>query len=246
MPRTRVPRSSKKGCGPSVQNSPSNQSRGTAHGWRSSYPMTQRVSQRDTIRILIADDHPVFRFGLRTLIESEPDMQVVGEASDGVKVVSLVRKLRPDILLLDLAMPERPGLEVLRQLANASCPVRTIILSVAVEKGQIIEAIELGACGIVLKDAATQLVTKSIRTVMAGQFWVGHESVTDLLQYVRNLAFAGKEQRKDFGLTPREREVLSAVVEGSTNRDIAQKLTLSEDTVKHHLSNIFDKTGVST
>ena len=197
--------------------------------------MNLTVSKTVIIRILIADDHPVFRFGLRALIESEPDMHIVAEASDGVQAVSLVRRLRPDILLLDLAMPQRLGLEVLRKLAGASCPVRTIILSVAVEKGQIIEAIELGACGIVLKDAATQLVTKSIRTVMAGQFWVGHENVADLVQYVRNLASSAKEQRKDFALTPREREVLSAVVEGSTNRDIAQKLSLSEDTVKHHL-----------
>lgn len=208
--------------------------------------MNQTTSKTGTIRILTADDHPVFRFGLRTLLESEPDMRVVAEASDGVRVVSLVRRLRPDILLLDLAMPQRPGLEVLRSLASASCPVRTIILSVAIEKGQIIEAIELGAHGIVLKDTATQLVIKSIRTVMAGQFWVGHENVTDLVQYVRNLASSGKEQRKDFGLTTREREIVSAIVAGSTNRDIAQKLFLSEDTVKHHLSNIFDKAGVST
>jgi DNA-binding NarL/FixJ family response regulator len=196
------------------------------------------------IRIVLADDHPVFRRGLRDLLESEPDFRVVGEASDGTEVLKLVRKAKPDVLLLDLAMPHFDGLEALRELAASSLPVRTIVLTVAIEKDQIIEALQLGARGIVLKDATTTLVIKSIRKVMTGQYWVGHESITDLVQYISGLLpAAGK--RKDFELTQREREILTAIVAGFTNKDIAQKFSLSEETVKKHLTHIFDKTGTS-
>jgi two-component system nitrate/nitrite response regulator NarL len=202
------------------------------------------------IRIVIADDHPIFRDGLRRLLEAEPDLKVIGEASDGAEAIKLARQFKPEILLLDLAMPRLPGLEALREMASAtpSNSVRVILLTAAAEKRQIVEALQLGARGVVLKDSATQLLLKAIHTVMAGEYWVGRESVSNLVQYLKTLVqSSGEEMRhKKFGLTPRELEIISAVVAGYSNREIAGYFKISEDTVKHHLSNTFDNVGVST
>ncbi len=200
-----------------------------------------------TIRILIADDHPIFRDGLRRLLEAEAGFVVAGEAADGNETVALVQQLQPDILLLDLAMPRCPGLEALRQLARERAPVRTILLTAAVETPQILEALQAGARGVVLKDSATQVLLTSIRAVMDGAAWVGRESVPSLTEYLKaQLAgAAGGKKEKPFGLTHRELEIVAAIAEGCTNREIAQRFSLSEDTVKHHLTSIFDKTGVA-
>lgn len=199
-------------------------------------------------RILIADDHPIFRDGLKRLLESERDFRVIGEACDGVEAVDLARKLNPEILLLDLAMPRRAGLEALRELSTDAAPVRVILLTAAAEKEQIVEALQLGARGVVLKDSATQILLKSIRAVMSGEYWVGRESVSNLVQYLRGLMGSSTvaSRQKRYGLTPRELEIISAVVAGYANKEIAEHFKISEDTVKHHLSNIFDKLGVST
>ncbi len=204
------------------------------------------------VRLVIADDHPIFRDGLRRLLEAEQkeEFKVIGEASDGAEAVKLAKQLKPDILLLDLAMPKHPGLEALRELsqpANAT-PVRVILLTAAAEKSQIVEALQLGARGVVLKDSATQLLLKAIQTVLSGEYWVGRESVSNLVQYLRTLMQSSHDEarQKKFGLTPRELEIVSAVVAGYANKEIAEYFKISEDTVKHHLSNIFDKLGVST
>jgi len=199
-------------------------------------------------RIVIADDHPIFRDGLKRLLESEKEFKVVGEACDGVEAVKLARQIKPEILLLDLAMPRRPGLEALREMNSDSSSVRVILLTAAVERDQIVEALQLGARGVVLKDSATQILLKSIRAVMNGEYWVGRESVSNLVQYLRSLIESSNThtRQKKYGVTPRELEIISAVVAGYANKEIAQHFRISEDTVKHHLSNIFDKLGVST
>jgi len=197
------------------------------------------------IRILIADDHPMFRFGLRKFLDVQRDMVVVGEATDGEEAVRMVASLRPTMLLLDLAMPRLPGLDTLRALGEARHPVRTILLTAAAEKAQMVEALQLGARGVVLKDSATEILLKAIRTVHEGQYWVGRESVADLVQYLRTMLEPRDTSKNTYGLTSRELEILSAIVAGLNNRDIAKKFSLSEDTVKHHLTHIFDKTGVS-
>ncbi len=210
------------------------------------------MEKRQTpIRLVIADDHPIFRDGLRRLLESESDMKVVGEACDGLEAVKLATDIKPDILLLDLAMPRHTGLDALRDLSatgRAAGPVRIILLTAAVEKKQIVEALQLGARGVVMKDSATELLLKAIHAVMAGEYWVGRESVSNLVQYLRNLMQTTNEEskQKKFGLTPRELEIVSAIVAGYANREVAEYFKISEDTVKHHLSNIFDKLGVST
>jgi DNA-binding NarL/FixJ family response regulator len=199
------------------------------------------------IRVVIADDHAIFRDGLRMLLAAEPGIEVVGEASDGTEVLSAVRRTKPHILLLDLLMPRLPGIESLRQLAEAGEPVRTILLTAAAEREQVVEALQLGARGVVLKESATQVLLKSIRCVMEGQYWVGRGSVTDLVEALRSAAASPTAERpeKAFGITARELEVIGAVTAGLSNKDIAAKFQITEDTVKHHLTNIYDKLGVS-
>jgi two-component system nitrate/nitrite response regulator NarL len=200
------------------------------------------------VRIVIADDHPIFRDGLRKLLEQEPDLEVVGEAADGAEAVKLARELKPDILLLDFAMPRHPGLEALRALEAEQEGPRTIVLTASIEKRQIIEALQLGARGVVLKESATQLLLKSIRAVMSGEMWIGRENVHDLVQFLRNAegAPAPPTPAPSLGLTPRELDIVGTIVAGYSNREIARHLGISEDTVKNHLSNIFDKVGVSS
>lgn len=201
----------------------------------------------DGVSILIVDDHPAFRFGLRKLLESQAGMRVIGEASDGEEAVRLIGELKPDVVTLDLALPRYHGLDVLRDLATAGSRVRTIILTAAIEKAEIAQALQLGARGIVLKEAATELIIESIRSVMKGEFWVGREHVSDVVQLLNHaLPRAGASgAHKNFGLSPREMEVITAIVAGYSNKEIAYKLSVSEQTVKHHVTNIFDKVGAS-
>lgn len=197
------------------------------------------------IKILIADDHPIFRDGLRRLLESERGFEVVGEAQDGAEAVKLTHRLKPDVLLLDLAMPRVTGLGALKELESAGLPTKTILLTAQIERPDIITALQLGARGVVLKEAATQLLLKSIRCVMEGQYWVGREGVADLVQTLRQMLTEDEGKKPHFGLTKRELDIVGAIVAGFANKDIARKFSISEDTVKHHLTNIFDKTGVS-
>jgi two-component system, NarL family, nitrate/nitrite response regulator NarL len=199
------------------------------------------------IRLVIADDHLILRAGVSQLLGSEPDFEVVGEAGDGAEAVALVRQLRPDVLLLDLAMPRMNGLDTLRELLAASCPCRIVLLTASIERRQILEALQLGARGVLLKQTAINLLFKCIRAVMNGEYWVDRASVADLVAAFRQLpqsAVPAPAPRK-FNLTPREMQVIARVVAGCPNKEIAQQFSISENTVKHHLSNIFDTLGVS-
>jgi len=200
-----------------------------------------------TIDIVISDAHPIFREGLRKLLEAEPDLRIVGEAADGEETVRVVGKLKPKILLLDFSMPKVTGVETLRELGKLGTQTRTIIVIAAIEKEQVVELLQLGAHGIVFRHSALPLLLKCIRCVNGGQYWVGRESISDLVEALRRTATDGRTSTasRDFGISNREMQVVTHVVAGYTNKDLGRKLGISEQTVKHHLTNIFDKLGVS-
>ena len=197
------------------------------------------------IRILLADDHTMFRQALRRLLEDHGDVTVVGEAHDGARALAMTQQLTPDVLLLDVAMPGKSGFDVARQLHEARIPTRVILLSAAIQRAEIPRMLKLGVRGVVAKESAIELLVKAIRAVHGGEYWVGREVVADLVQAMgrRETRDSGK---RPFGLTPRELELVALVADGLSNKDIAKRCSLREDTVKHHLSSIFDKTGVST
>jgi DNA-binding NarL/FixJ family response regulator len=197
-------------------------------------------------RILIADDHRMFRDGLRKLLAAERDFEVVGEAADGEEAARKVRDLRPDMLLLDVSMPGADGLHALKEIGRDQA-TRTLLLTGAIEESALVTALQFGARGVVMKDAATSLLIKAIRRVMAGEFWVGRDRVPGLVEALSSVREKEWSSEQDeFGLTARELEVIAAIVAARSNRDIATRLQISEETVKHHLTNIFEKLGVSS
>jgi DNA-binding NarL/FixJ family response regulator len=197
---------------------------------------------RKTIRILIAVDHPVVRLGVRNLLNGD-QFTVVGEAADGQRAVELTRQLHPDILVLDLAMPRLSGLKVLRELAKTRPAIHIILLTTKIERPQLLR---LGARGILLKDSAPNDLVKAVHAVAAGQYWMGQSAVASLVEAIDLLnEQAALDPRKTFGLTPRELQIVAAVVEARTNKDIGERFSISEDTVKRHLTNIFNKLGTA-
>ena len=205
------------------------------------------TSPATTIRIVVADDHPVVRHGVKGMLMQESGFEVVGEAEDGDVAITQTLELEPDILLLDLAMPRLPGLEAMRAIMTKAPRVKIILLTGTITTQQIIEALQIGARGILLKESVADDLSKSLRAVLSGDYWIGGKRVVNLVSALHTLMQqAAVPTRKTYGLTPRELEVVGCIVEGCSNRDIAKQFTLSEETVKRHLSNIFDKTGVST
>lgn len=199
-------------------------------------------SQRP-IQVVIADGRPIFRDGLRRLLQTEPRLRIVGEIGPGCDAASVVRDLRPDILLVDFA--PQTTFETLKSLAESGAAVRTIILAECVDGADLSKALELGARGVVLKDSAADVLFKSIHSVLAGQYWIASDSVVDVPAGLRKLDVELR-RRRVFGLTPRELEIVRMVVGGCTNKEIGVKLAIGENTVKSHLTHIFNKVGASS
>lgn len=212
------------------------------------------------VRVVLSDDECLFRASLRQLlavpppvlcdvygVEVGPGFEVVGEAGTGEETVRVVQAVHPDLLLLDLSMPRMSGLDALRELANSRDPLPTILLAGTIDRMHLLTAIHLGVRGLVLKGSPTEVLFGAIMGVLAGRCWLDQTLVTDLLETARPLIQSSKAVggRLACGLTPREREVLTLVVAGYANKDIAREFSVSEETIKHHLTRMFDKVGAS-
>ena len=208
------------------------------------------VKEGELIRIVIADDHPIFRDGLRKLLTLEPDFRVVAEARDGKEVLEVLDEHQPDILLLDLKMPGLDGLTALQKLQNSRHKTKVIVLTASEDKNQFVQAMKFGTCGIVLKQTATDLLIKSIRKVHSGEIWLdSHTTAAVMRQFSSAMdptPLGGRDRDRDRSpLSQREREIVVLVAQGFKNKEMAEKMFISEQTVKNHLHNIFDKLGVS-
>jgi DNA-binding NarL/FixJ family response regulator len=205
------------------------------------------------IRIVVADDHPIFRDGLCRLLALEEDFEVVAQAQDGRQVLDVLQQYEPDILLLDLKMPGLDGLATLQRLQASKNKTRVIVLTASDDKNEFVQAMKLGTSGIVLKQTATELLIKSIRKVHAGEIWLdSHTTAAVIRQFVANdeppvppIPAAPTRERERSPLSQREREIVALVAQGFKNKEMAEKMFISEQTVKNHLHNIFDKLGVS-
>jgi DNA-binding NarL/FixJ family response regulator len=210
------------------------------------------VAAANRIRIVVADDHPIFRDGLCRLLGLEEDFAVVAEVDDGVRVLDALQQYEPDILLLDLNMPGLSGLATLERLQAARIKTKVILLTASDNRNEFVRALKLGSAGIVQKQAATTMLIDSIRRVRAGEMWMDSRTTAAVIQgFLTPGETAGTPkpapapERSRQPLSPREREIVNLTAQGFKNGDIAAKLTLSEQTVKNHLHNIFDKLGVT-
>ena len=192
----------------------------------------------ETIRILIVDDHAIVRRGLRALIDTEPDMEAVGEAADGVEAVLKARSLRPDVILLDMAMPRKDGIPAIVEIKEENPDARILVLTSFAEDEKVFPAIKAGALGYLLKDTLPQELLQAVRDVYGGESSL-HPTIARKL--VRELSQPSALPPTEEPLTEREAEVLTLVARGLTNEEIAKMLVISDRTVGKHVGNILDK-----
>ena len=192
------------------------------------------------IKVLIADDHKMFRQGLRMLFEMEPDIRVVGEARDGLEAHELVEALQPDVVLMDVNMPGIDGVEATRRILKAYPDAGIIILTMFREDEHVFQAINAGAHGYVLKDADSNEVIKAIRAVAAGESVLDSAMTSKVFNQFKLMSEMMEKSNAE-GLTERELEILALIAEGSSNREIGDRLFLSEKTIKNYITSIFQK-----
>lgn len=196
-----------------------------------------------TIRILIADDHPLVLDGLEKLFELEDDVEVVARCASGSEVLAAIRRTHPDVALLDIRMPEKSGLEVTRELRNEKIDVRIVILTASLAEEEVLEALRLGVQGVVLKEMAPRLLLQCIRKVHAGERWIEMASMQRALEKaLQREASAEQLQQR---LTARELQIVKMVAEGLRNKEIANNLGITEGTVKMYLHAIYEKLEVA-
>jgi DNA-binding NarL/FixJ family response regulator len=201
----------------------------------------------EPIRILIADDHPLFRDGLRVLLESVPDMQVLGEATAGDEVITQARALQPDLILMDIQMPGTNGIEATRRILQTSPHIRVLILTMFEDDESVFAAIRAGARGSLLKGAVQEETLRAIRAVASGEAIFGPAVASRLMHYFGSMGSAGTSRPAQFfpELTEREYEILALIAGRKSNADIAAQLVLSPKTVRNHVSNILSKLQVA-
>ncbi len=186
------------------------------------------------ITVLLADDHPVLRRGIRTILEMEDDIMVVAETGDGDETIQRALELRPDVLVLDVSMPRRNGIEVIKELSTSEPPFKVLVLSAYDDENFIIEMAETGAAGYLLKREALETIVEAVRGVAAGENgWFSRAIISKML--------AAQKTSREISFTDREREILHYLTLGWTNTKISEKLGISERTVRYHLRNIYDK-----
>jgi RNA polymerase sigma factor (sigma-70 family) len=194
-----------------------------------------------SIRVLLADDHKLIRAGLRLVIDQQPDLSVVGEADDGRQAVELAKSLKPDVVVMDIGMPNLNGIEAARQIREIRPDAAVVMLSMHSDEGYVLRALGAGARAYLLKDSATTDLVQAIRAVAEGKSFFSPAVSKVLLQdYMRKLQRSGVEDSYDL-LSPREREVLQLVAEGKSNKEVASLLNLSVYTVETHRANIMQK-----
>lgn len=196
-----------------------------------------------TIKVMISDDHCMVREGLKQLLELDGDIEVIGEAGDGVTCLNMMKTYRPEVLLLDINMPQMNGLNVLKTLKEHKCPSKILMLTIHNEIEYLERAIQLGVDGYVLKDSDSSILKKAIVSVYRGERFIQNELVPILMEKLDNVDKVDDDDNQI--LTRREIEVLKLLTEGLFNKEIAYHLSISEKTVKNHVSNIFKKIGVS-
>ena len=197
-----------------------------------------------SITIVLADDHHIVREGLKTILDAQPDFQIVGEADDGLQVGPLVERLKPSVLILDLMMPGLNGLEISRQVRRNTPQTQIVILSMHANEAYVAEALAAGAAAYLLKRATSDELVNAIHEAVAGRRYLSSPLSDRLIDaYIRKLE-AEEEDDPYTALTPREREVLHLAAEGSTNNEIAERLSLSVRTVEKHRSNLMHKLGL--
>ncbi len=199
------------------------------------------------IRVVLADDHPVVLIGVRNVLTAHGRFQVVGEADNGSQAVALASELQPDILLLDVQMPKTEGFDMVRQVTQLAPDTRTLLLTGSIQAEQLADAFNAGARGIVLKSALTEQIAAALLAVMDGFYWVHGRRIEHLAGVLAEVRSQVRKEGDDrYNLTRRELEVVGLIVRGMSNREIAKHFNLSEETVKRHLSNTFEKLKIST
>jgi DNA-binding NarL/FixJ family response regulator len=198
----------------------------------------------DKIRIVIADDHAVLRESMTALLASQPDLEVVGKASNGTEALQLVQERQPDVLVLDLFMPGSDGFEVLRTLDRAGTRVAAVVLTASESHADYVQVVRLGARGLVQKSEGPERLFSAIRIVAGGELAFSEEIAQQVLSSMAGQARQEKEEPSNLKrLSDRERQIAALIARGLKNKDIGRELGISENTVKRHLQSIFNKTG---
>jgi DNA-binding NarL/FixJ family response regulator len=202
-----------------------------------------QAEKPESLRVVICDDHALFRRGLEMVLENEPDIEVVGEATDGIQAVEKAQELMPDVILMDVRMPKKSGIEATQQIKELLPHVKILVLTISDEEADLYDSIKAGAAGYLLKEISTEEVADAIRSV-----WAGHSRISPAMASKLLTEFQAMTKRADDRqqiapprLTERELEVLRLVAKGLNNRDIAKNLYISENTVKNHIRNILEK-----